>query len=144
MVLPILLSTIILPPVVSATQTDADAAISSAKNLLLSCYNAAREAESAGANITVLQNTLDTAGTMLSRAELAYSNSDYDAAVNYANQCTNSLNHFTAEANDLAATGTQQRNQVFLITVVGPIAGTFALVGAGFAVWFLLKKKYAT
>jgi len=125
-------------------QADAATAISLAKNTILSCYNAAREAEAAGANITVITGTLNEAGVLLSQAELAYATSDFNAALNLAIQSQNRLSTLVGEANTLKETTTQQRNQDFVINVVGSTVGTFAVIVAGFAIWFFLKRKYKT
>jgi hypothetical protein len=53
---------------VSASQSDAAIAISSAQHKIVNCYGAARAAEAAGANITSLAGTLNEAGALLSRA----------------------------------------------------------------------------
>jgi hypothetical protein len=129
-------------PLAQADQTDAAKAIASAKEQILTCYQAAKEAEEAGANITALVVVLNDAGTLLSRAEFAYSISDFDAARGLAVQCQNTLGDFVPEANTLKETATQQRNQDFLINVVGSIIGTFAVLSAGIAAWILLKRKY--
>ena len=125
-------------------QADAATAISSAKTMILNCYSVAKEAEVAGANITVLTGALNEAGSMLSQAEFAYAASDFDAAKNLAIQSQSRLSNFVGEANALKETATQQRNQDFLINVVGSVIGTFVVVIAGFAVWFFLKTKHKT
>jgi hypothetical protein len=51
-------------PLVRADQTEANAAIASAKEQILTCYQAAKEAEGAGANITVLVTVLNDAGIL--------------------------------------------------------------------------------
>ena len=131
-----------VPSVASAmTQTDAASAIASSQNLLVNCYNVAKDAEGAGANITVLQVALNDAGKSLSNAELAYSNGDYNSAVNYANQCQSALSNFVPEANALEASGEQQQS-LSLFIFVGSIVGTLFVVGDGYVVWLLLKKKY--
>jgi hypothetical protein len=131
-------------PLAQADQTDAAAAIASAKEQILTCYQAAKEAEGAGANITTLVAVLNDAGTLLSRAEFAYSISDYDTASDLALQGQSTLGDFVPEANTLRETAAQQRNQDFLINAVGSIAGTFAVLGAGIATWIFLKRKYET
>jgi hypothetical protein len=127
-----------------AQQTDAATAISSAKNTILSCYTAAEQAETAGANITVLADILNDAGVLLSRAEFAYAANDFDTALNLAVQSQNTLNNFIDEANTLRETAKQKQNQGFLINVVGPVVGTFVVIVAGYAAWLFLKKKYET
>ena len=129
-------------PLAQADQTDAATAIASAKEQILICYQVAKEAEGAGANITALVAVLDDAGTLLSRAEFAYSISDFDAARDLAIQSQNTLGDFISEASASKETATQQRNQDFLINVVGSIIGTFAVLGVGIAAWIFLKRKY--
>jgi len=129
-------------PLAQADQTDAATAIASAKEQISICYQAAKEAEGAGANITALVAVLNDAGTLLSRAEFAYSISDFDAARDLAIQSQNTLGNFISEASASKETATQQRNQDFLINVVGSIIGTFAVLGVGIAAWIFLKRKY--
>ena len=131
-------------PLVRADQTEANAAIASAKEQILTCYQSAKEAEGAGANITALAAILNDAGTLLSRAEFAYSISDFDTARDLAIQSQSTLGDFISEANTSKETATQQRTQDFLINVVGSVIGTFAVLGAGIAAWIFLKRKYET
>ena len=122
-------------------QAGASTAISSAQTTILDCYNAAKDAEAAGANITVLVGTLNEAGSILSQAELAYTTNDLDAAYDLAVQSQNTLSGFVAEANALRDAAVQQQNQGFLVNVVGSIIGTFLVIAAGFTTWLFLKKK---
>ena len=131
----------LVPSVASATnQTDARSAIASAQNVLINCYNAAKASEAAGANITGLQVSLNAAGASLSNAELAYSNGDYNSAVNYANQCQSILSNFVPEANTLKASGEQLQMQS-LVIFAGSIAGVLIIVGAGYVVWLKIKEN---
>ena len=139
----LIFSVIALPTLVLAEQTDAAEAITSAKAQIVTCYQAAREAEGAGANITTLTATLNDAGMLLSQAESAYSKNDFDAARNLAVQSQGMLGNLVSEANSLKQTATQQRNQDFLINMVGSLVGAFAVIGAGVATWLFLKKRYA-
>ena len=137
----LLLLVVIIPSPVWAGEEDVTTAISSAKNEILNCYNAAKEAEAAGANIKILVGTLNEAGSLLSQADLAYATNDFDVAFKSAVQSQNSLNGFIAEANTLQETAIQYRNQDFLINFVGSIVGTVAVILVGLAVWFFLKKN---
>ena len=134
----------VLASPVWAEQSSAGTAISSAQNTILNCYNAAKEAEAAGANITAIVATLNEAGSLLSQAELAYAANDFGATVNLAVQSQTVLNGFVGEANTLKETALQQQNQDFLINVVGSIIGAFAVIVAGGVVWLLLKRKCET
>jgi hypothetical protein len=128
-------------PLAQAEQTDAATAIASAKEQILTCYQASKEAEEAGANITALVSVLNDAGTLLSRAEFAYSISDFDIACSLAVQSQSTLGDFVSEANTLKETATQQRNQDFLVNVVGSLVGALVVVGGGILTWIFLKKK---
>lgn len=125
-----------------ASEADATVVISSAQNTLVNCYDAAKQAEAAGANITVLMGPLNEAASLLSQAEYAYSISDFDTAVNFATQSQSSLSNVIEDANALQVTASQQQYQDFLINVVGSILGTFAVIVAGFAAWIFLKKRH--
>lgn len=137
----LLFVTIMILPV-WAEQESASSAISSAKNTILTCYSAARQAEAAGANITVLTETLNQACSLLSQAEFAYATKNFDAAYNLASQSQNVLENFIGEANILEVTNLQQRNRDFLVNVVGSIIGAFAVIAFGVAAWLFLRKKY--
>jgi hypothetical protein len=133
-----------LPLARARYQTAAAAATASAKKQILICYQAAKEAEEAGANITALVAVLNDAGMLLSRAEFAYSVSDFDEARDFAIKSQNTLSDFISEANASKETASQQRNQDFLINVVGSIIGTLAVLGGSIAAWIFLKRKYET
>jgi hypothetical protein len=137
----LLLVVVSLPSSTVSAQTGDSGAISSAQNTLNTCYEAAKGAEAAGANITSLQDTLNTAGALLSKAELANSQNDFASANSYAQQAQSVLANFVSEANSLKDTASQQAQMSFLINVVGSIAGTFAVIGGSIAVWIYLKKK---
>ena len=144
MVIILLLFVTVVALPVWAQEGNAAAAISSAKSTILNCYNAAKEAEAAGANITGLTTTLNEAGSLLSQAEAAHSTNDFDAALSLATQSQGTLSNFISQATTLKETAAQQQNQDFLVNVVGSVAGTFAVVAAGIAAWLYLKRKYAT
>ena len=129
------------PSTVLAQQSGAASAISSARVQLVSCYNAAREAEATGANITKLASVLNEAGSLLSSAEFAFSHEDFDLAHDYAVQCQDKLTNFVSKANAISVAGEANRNQDFLINVIGSTAGSIVVLIGGLALWSFLKKK---
>jgi hypothetical protein len=129
-----------LSPFVHADQSSASATLSSAKSKLLDCYNAAKDAEALGANITSLTNVLNDAGASLSKAELAYSKGDFDYAVNLAAQSQTKLDNFISSANDLKATGLEHATQDYWI-MVGSIVGTFLVIIAGAIFLFVFRRN---
>ena len=131
-----------VPSVVWAQQNSAASAISAAQSKLVQCYDAARAAESASANISQLTSRLNSAGLLLSRAELAYSNADFGSAQSLAVQNQSELASFVSDANSLQASAAQSRTFDFLLNVVGSVVGTVAVLVGGFVVWGFLKRKY--
>ncbi len=130
------------PSIVFAQQSNTASAISMAQSELVTCYEAARMAEASGANISQLTRTLNDAGSLLSRAELAFSTGDNDSAQSLAIQSQNELTSFISEANSLQTSASQIRSNSFLLNFVGSISGTIAVIVGSLIVWFLLKRKY--
>jgi hypothetical protein len=138
----LLLFAVVNPSLVLAAQIDAEAALASAKEQFIICYQASIEAEKAGANITSLTAVLNDAGEVLNQAEYTYSIGDFDVARDLAVQSSERLGGLISEANVLREIAVQQRNSDFLYNVVGSIVGTFAVIGGGLMAWFLLKRKF--
>jgi hypothetical protein len=133
----------ILTSTVLADQSEAASAISDTKSQLVECYNAAKETEAGGANITTLTRTLNEAGSLLSSAEYAFSNGDFAGAKDFAVQSQSKLVDFVSSANALyidARVG-PQRDQDILIDTLS-ICGTFAVLIGSWGLWSFLKKKY--
>jgi hypothetical protein len=124
-------------------ESDAASAISAAEEKILLGYDAAAEADAAGANVTTLLSTLNTAGEFLSRAEVSYRVGDFDSAVSYADQSQDELDGFVVEAAALTDMAVQANYLGFLV-LVGSAVGAVGVVCGGFAVWFLLKKREET
>ncbi len=129
---------VIIPTQLAIAQSSA---IDSAQNTLNSCFEAAKQAEAAGANITALQDTLNTAGELLTKAQYAQSQGDAGSANNYAQQAQSQLNGFVEQANALRNTASQQTQTSFLINVVASIAGTVAVIVGSIAIWVIQKRK---
>ena len=141
-ILLLICANILISPAYAEDAEEAATVISTAKNKLLSCYEAVREAETTGANITSVLISLNEAGSLLSRAELAFSQDDFDAALSFGVQSQNSLNGVLEAANVLKETGQQEQFMNSLIKVVASLLGVIVVLVAGFAVWRFLKKTY--
>ena len=137
----ILLSSTVFSRPAFAEQADAGTAIASAKQQIIVCYETAKEAEGAGANITSLTAVLNDAGSLLSQSELAYSKNEFDVARDLAVQTQQRLTNVISEANALKESAIQQGTVDFLVNIVGSIVGFFVVIGAGLAVWLMLKKR---
>jgi hypothetical protein len=132
----------VLPSVVWADQGGAAAAVASAQSRIETCYEAAKKAEAAGANISALTESLNEAGSLLSDAEFAFSVGDFASAQDFAAQSQGKLVDFVSDASALQAAGGAKRNQDFLINVFGSICGTAAVLAGSFGLWLFLKKRY--
>jgi hypothetical protein len=135
----IFIAVLSVPSFVWAQQNDA---ISAAQSKIVQCYDAAKAAESAGANISQLTLTLNDAGLLLSNAQLAYSKGDFSLALSLAVQSQNELANFVSDANALQTSASQSRTFDFLLNVVGSVLGTVAVLVGSFVVWRFLKRKY--
>ena len=125
-----------------AEQSSADSPIVLAKQQIVTCYNAAKAAEAAGANISSLTSILNGAGLLLSQSELAYSKSDFATAQNLAVQTIQSLSNFVSEANVMRDTAAQLWTLDFYYNIVGSVVGTMVVIVAGFVVWRFVKKRF--
>lgn len=125
-----------------AGEADARAAVSEAQQRISTCYGAAADAAKAGANVTGLLSTLDSAGAFLSKAELALQKGDFDGASTFALQCDESLTGFEAVASGLKGSASNARSMDFAVNIVGSTVGAILVVVLGFVFWRLLRKRY--
>ena len=129
--------------VVFAGEVEAASAIASARQQLVVCFQAAVDAETAGANITSLARVLNDAGNLLSEAEFVYEYGDFGLAQDLAGGSSAGLANFVPEANGLRDAAVRQSNYDFNVNVVGSIAGTVVVIVVGIVVWFLAKKRFS-
>jgi hypothetical protein len=137
----VVFAVLFVPPVFAYSENEAKTAIETAESEVLTCYDAAFEAEKAGANISVLLSALDEAGLSLSKAKLAYSEGDFDSAVSFANECQYKLNGFVDQATSLRSDAEQAGYLDFMVNFVGSGVGALCIVVGGFALWTFLKKR---
>jgi hypothetical protein len=125
----------------ATSESDASSAMAQAEQRVDTCYSAAADAEKAGANVTGLLTVLDSAGMLLSKAQLAFQNGDFDSAYTLAVQSNSTLNGFESQADSLRDTAAQQGRTDFLVNTVGSTVGAFAVIAVGLSVWFYLKRR---
>ena len=110
-------------------QGSAETAISSAQDTLKNSYSATQQAYAAGANVTGLVDTLNTAAGLLSQAELAYASNDFNSAYSLATQSQSSLSGFVDQANAQQTAAQQATNQTFVFTLVSVVAAIAIFCG---------------
>jgi hypothetical protein len=124
-----------------ATEAEARSAVANADQTVSACYQAAANAEKAGANVSSLLVTLDNAGVLLSEAHLALANGSFDSAYPLAVQCLMKLEGFNNTANSLRDSASHASLVDFLVNVVGSSVGAVAVVMGGVLVWRFSKRK---
>lgn len=125
---------------VLADENDAQIALNSAQLTLLNCFAAAKNAEAAGANITLLMTTLNSANSLLSKAQAAYSENDYSTAYTLATQSQNQLANFVSDANSAQNNALIVENSNLLVAELS-IVFAIAVLAVGCASWFYLGQK---
>ncbi|MCL5948891.1 MAG: hypothetical protein M1490_00235 [Candidatus Bathyarchaeota archaeon] len=125
---------------VFADQGDAQNAISLAKTTIKNCYDAVKQAESAGANVDSLMVTLNGAAGLLSKAELAYASKDYNSAYTYATQSKSKLGDFTSQATAQTANAQANATQNLMFTILS-VVGSIGILCAGVVAWVVLGRR---
>ncbi len=136
----VLLATALLCPIASASQGTAQNSISTAQDAVKKCYDSLQQAQSAGANVTALMDTLNDAAALLSNADLAYASGDYDSAYRYATQSQSKLAGFADQANAQAQAALTVHAQNETSILLSLVAAAAILLG-GIAAWIALRTK---
>jgi len=126
----------------AASETDAQSAVNEASQRIVTCYEEVTSASSAGANVSALLPVLNTAGDLLSRAQLAFASGDFNSSSALALQSEQALEGFDVQAESLKSAAEHTGFVGFWVDVVGSSVGAVAVLVLGFAVWRLLRKKY--
>lgn len=117
-------------------------AISHAEEVLASAYEAALEAEGAGANVSGLLVRLNDAGEHLAKAHIAYRLGDFDQAGSFANLCSEIGEDVKSEADGLRGAGFESRVTGFWLTIAGSLVGVVAAGLGGVWGWRVFKRRY--
>ena len=125
----------------AADAAEAEAQIQQARAEVLASYQATRQAEGAGANVSALLATLNLAGAYLGNAELAYTDGLYTESFSLADQTIRELEGLTEEAARLEIAAAEVAATDFLINVVGSAAATVAVIAGSWLVWWWLTRR---
>jgi len=126
-----------------SSEADARAAVAQASLRVSACYSVAADAAKAGANVTGLLVTLDDAGGLLSKAELALAKGEFDSASTLAHLSEERLVGFEDGAVSLKDSAVRAGFLDFAFGVVGSAVGSVLVVVVGVGVWFWLKRRSA-
>jgi len=121
------------------SESEAQIAVEAAEDKILTCYQAASNAANSGANVSVLLLILDEAGTLYSRAQLAYQNGDFNSATSLANLSVEKLSNFVDDANLLEQEASKQQFMDFLALAASAVATMLVLFASAIA-WIVLNR----
>lgn len=120
----------------SSDVADADAAVRSA-------FNAALQAEKAGANVSGLLARLDQAGLLLTEAEIASASGNSTDAISKAGQCIGIAESVESDAIALKASASKAGQSVFWSYLTfSAVSGVVFVIVLGL-VWWRFKRGYA-
>lgn len=136
------MSCLVVPSAFAVNNDEAGAAVGRAETRMIAAYKYVLEAELEGANVSSLLLRLNVGSALLSMAQMQFRVGNFSAAVDYANQCYDSLSGIETEANNLRDYAVMEQKQRMLITFVG---SSFAIgivtFGSVFG-WRFFRKKY--
>ena len=132
----------VFPICLGTDEVEAEDALSSAEDSLSSAYLAVVDAETEGADISQLQETLNTAGILLADAYNTYRTGNFSMTVLYANDCINKVDGVASEAVMLRLIAEEAYTRRLLITTGVSIAILCGFVVLSMWGWRVMKKRY--
>jgi hypothetical protein len=129
------------PCALAADAAEAEAQIQQARAAVLASYQAIRQAEGAGANVSALLATLNMAGAYLGNAELAYADGLYTESFSLADWTIRELEGLPEEAARLEIAAAEASATDFLVNVVGSAAATVIVIAGSFVLWRWLTRR---
>ena len=137
-----LLLSIINPYVVSCTENEATLALDEAEETLALTFEAIKEAETNGADISGLSELLKDATQLLAQAHNSFSVGDFDKAENFANLVLQIGNDLKRMALSLEKIKSDLPAKELWDTFIVSVIGVFVVVFLTFLSWILFKKFY--
>lgn len=143
--LAVLMLTIVcfLPTCFGIDAVEASGVIDQAEHDLGSALAVVAEAESAGADVSVLLNKLESASGFLSDAYVAFRAGDYGNASLFAVDCSRVVEGVAGDATHLKEDAEIARSDRLLLTVTETGVGLVLLLVLGFFGWSFLKRQYS-
>jgi hypothetical protein len=123
-------------------QSNPAATLQTANDEINGAFNAVLSAEKSGANTTNLADRLNVGTDLLAQAEIAFRKGDSNTAVSKANDAISVAGEVKSSAQSAQTAANSSKQNAFLITIGGSVAGCVVLVLALFIVWRRIKKKY--
>jgi hypothetical protein len=125
----------------AADGSDASDAIRQAEKDLNEAYVRVAEADAVGADVSNLSNALNSVGAYLSSAKAAFNVGDYDGALVFATDCSNSVKGISGEAENLESYAKGVHNNTIFSAVFVSVFGVVSVIVLGFIGWEFLKRR---
>lgn len=135
-------SVIAVDSVKSAREDEATLAITAAEKNLGLAYQATRDAEVAGANLSGLLFQLNEAAELLVQANVSYRIGDFNNATIFANASTEIANKVRIEAYKARDIALYERVERFQFALTESILGIGIVICGSFLGWRLFKRRY--
>lgn len=127
---------------VEVSLADARTVLDNASASLENAYEAVREAEVAGANVTVLKAKLAEGGVLLAYANASLSIGNYTGAVTLALQANQTVKGMAAEASALAAAARENWSAQFNWSILETGIGLSLAVFSVMVGWVYFRRYY--
>lgn len=135
-------SAIAVRSVASAREDEATLAVTEAEKNLGLAYQAVRDAEIAGANLSGLLFQLNEAAELLAQANMLYRIGDFENATIFANASTEMADNVKIEACRTRDMALYQRAQSFQFALAESILGIGIVICGSLVSWRLFKRRY--
>ena len=115
--------------------------IEDGKIALADVFKKVADAETAGANVSVLSGRLNDAADLLNLAEVAYANADFEGALGKANECLTLTNSVASDAAEFKNQATTAMNGQW-VTVVFSVFGAAVFGIVLYVLWVSFRRFY--
>lgn len=140
LILATLFSSLVLP--LNASSAGVNSSLGAAEEDLSSAFEAAFAAEDAGANISVLLDTLNLAGEYLSDARAWYNLGDFEKTYDFIDLCNDALSGVSDDALELTDAAKTVQDNNLSANLALSFLGTFFSIIAGYFSWIFFKRRY--
>lgn len=131
-----------VPRAFAVGSAEAAASVADAEGALREAFVAVLDAESAGANVSVLMRRMNEAGVALTGARMALAAGNYSDAVSRASECRSSANGVLNDVGELKSDAVIQASR-WWVTALLSVVGSVAFVAVLFLVWRRFGRFYA-
>jgi hypothetical protein len=135
-------SSCVLQAFAETSEVEARAFMDNVNIFLEKAYLSVGDAETAGANVTILKGRLVYAGQLLDAANASFRDGKFDDSVAFAQLANESLKGADQEASEAMTAARESRSQRFYWTVLESSIGISLVVFAVLVSWTYFKRSY--